>query len=860
MDSILEWYCADKYLEEVQGDLHEWYASRYSQHPSTARIRYLLAVFQYFTLQRTKPFQNLISHPKYLTMKNILLLTYRNFLKNKLSGSIRLVNLVVGIGVFLLAFTYAKYELAYDAYHEKANGIYRVGYSFDAKPWAATPVGLGSYALENVAEVQGMTRFLRIWETTISYKDKQFYETGGFMADSSIFELFSYSMLRGNPTTALKEKMSIVLTESLAKKYFGNEDPIGKSLTLSMDLDSETGVQGTRMVTGIIEDIPEQSHLRFDFICPAHTLRDERLREWRNFWVYTYLDLGHNPDLKQVRTLLKDKYVDLRGMDEETSRIVEVVLTPIRKIHLYTNHEKEYADNGNIYNVWILFSIGLFILVVSSINFVNLTIIQGLDRAREVGLRKTVGASRYQLVLQFMSENLVLLLLAGISCILLLAALTPLLQEFSGLNLPLNAYHNPVLLLYILVILVALQMVSGIYPALVLSKFQPADIIKTGGRSIPLKRVGYTRKVLIVMQFTISLVLVIASIIVYDQLNFIQTKDLGFQKDQVLLLNHNRAIAESFSSFENELRSQPGIISVSTSSSVPGYRIMMEGTQEIGSEDEYHTRLLLADDSFLETFDVELITGKPFKPKIAGDWLEYYLNESAAKQLFGDRDPINKPIYVSRDSGYVVGVVRDFNFKSLHSDIEPLTIRNLPESDFGFISIKFDAQRTSDVIATVEQAYRKVFPHLPSPDYEFLDNRFEHLYFAEIKLKTVVWVFCMITIVLTISGIIGIATYSARKRVKEIAIRKVLGGDLKEMIFILSKSFLVLLVISLMIGLPGAFFLSDWWLQDFAYRIYIGPGIFVLSTLVLAFVVLVSFSWVTFTKVKTNPAKVLRSE
>lgn len=861
IDRILEWYCSERYLEEVQGDLHEWYDQTLQRKSTTiANLRYILAVFQYFSLFRLKPFQHLINNPNYLSMKNIALLTFRNFKKNKLAGMVRIANLIIGIGIFLLALIYTNYELSYDDYHKKANDIYRAGISFESNPWAATPLGLGIYALENSPDVKQMTRFMRIWETSIQYKDRQFYERGGFMADSSIFDLFSYHMIQGNPKTAMKDKMSIVLTEQLAKKYFGNEDPIGKSLNLSFDLDQKTGEQGTRIVTGVIADIPEQSHLTFDFICPAHTMSDAMLRAWKNFWVYTYVEINSASGLDNTQSIIKNQFIALNNYDEEIAKKIEVVLTPIRKIHLYTNHEKEYADNGNIFYVYILFSIGLFILIVSSINFINLTIIHGLDRAKEVGLRKTIGASRFQLINQFMSENFLLLTIAGIICLLMLALFEPLFRQFSGLNLPLNIVDNSKVLYTLIGVLATLQVVSGVYPALILSKFKPADIIKAGNQSIPLKRVGLTRKVLIVMQFSISMILVIGSFIVYSQLNFIQNKDLGFEKDQVLLIPLNPWIGDAFETLENQLLSVPGIQSISTSSSVPGYRIMMQGTMELGAVDDFHTRLLLANERFLDTYDIDLVAGRHFIKDLSDSEVEFILNETAAKQMFDTRDPINKSIITAGDTGRVVGVVKDFNFKSLHSDIDPLTIRNLSSATFGYASVKFDAMSVSSVTAAIDQASLDLFPHLPPLSYEFLDDRFSQLYQAETKLRSIVWVFCLITIMLTASGILGIAMYSAKKRAKEIAIRKVLGGNITEMIAILSKSFLYLLLIALAIGLPGAFLLSDWWLQDFAYRIAIEPGVFIVSALVMAVLITMSFGFMTFKTASANPAQVLKSE
>jgi len=859
-DRFLEWYCSEYYLEEVQGDLYEWYNKKVNLVGiRKARFFYAIAVFRYLHFSRIKHIQKLISHPKYLSMKSILKITFRNLRRDKLSGFIRVGNLTMGISVFLLALIYAGYEMGYDRFHEKSDRIYRIAMSFDSDAWAASPMGLGAYALANVPEIKNMTRFMPIRDSWIKFGENQFYEPAGFHADSATFKMFSFSMIKGNPDTSLENPRAIVLTETLAKKYFGDEDPMGKLLELSADADREGNIE-PRIVTGVIKDIPQRSHLQFDYICSANSMDADFLRRWRNFWVYTYVEIEEGAGIENTKSIIKNKFAEMRDINESELSRIEIVMTPIDKIHLFTNYEKEYADNGNIFYIYILFSIGVFVLVISCINFINLTIIKGLDRAREVGLRKTVGASKHQLVVQFLGENLVLLLIAGVICLLALALLTPVFMRFSGLDLPLNVINNPSLLIPLAVILLVLELISGLYPALILSRFRPADIMKAGGVSIPMRRIGFTRNILMFLQFSLSIILVIGSIIVYSQLRFIQGQDLGFEKDQVLLLKLNRTIARDFETFENELLQLSGVKSISTSSSVPGYRVMVEGVNEIGVEDENDdSRLLYADETFLETYKIQLVKGKNFDGNINRGDNEFMLNESGAKMLFGDQDPINKEITISNDTGLVVGVVKDFNFQTLHNDVEPLTISNLPIALFGYASIKFEAKSTRDVLDAIDLAGSKIYPDLPPLTTEFLDDRFKQLYLTETKLQTIVWVFCLITIILTISGIFGVASYNASKRAKEIAIRKVLGGNLAELLKQLSKGFLYLLVTALLIGLPGAYYLSKWWLQEFAYQVPINPMVFVISTFTMLFIVLISASMVTFRAATNNPAEVLRN-
>lgn len=852
IDRILEWYCHDYYLEEVQGDLHEWYYNQLENSSRLLNARYLFLVIRYYSLTRSKSFQKLITNPNYLSMKNILLITYRNLKKDKISGFMRLANLAFGISVFLLVLVYANYELNYDRYHENGADIYRIGQdSGGNRAWAAGPIGLGPYLAENVSDVKRMTRFIPARETWIEVGEKKLYEYGGYFADSTALRMFTYEMIQGNPKTALVDPLSIVLTESMAKKYFGDEDPMGKSMKLLVDRGA------SRIVTGVIKDVPAQSHLPFDFLCSLYSYGDEEYqRSWRNYFVYTYIEADEDK-IPNISNLMRSETLARYNAPEDA--FFKPIFTPLHKIHLYTNQEKDNADHGNVYHVYILFSIGLFVLIISCINFINLTIIKGLDRAKEVGLRKTVGAFRHQLIAQFMGENLVLLLFAGICSLFMLGLAAPFFRDLSGLDLPLNFISSPEILIPLAIILISLQLFSGIYPALVLSKFRPAEIIKSAGSvSLSLKKIGLTRKVLIITQFSLSIILVIGSIIVYNQLSYIKGKDLGFEKEQILLIDLNYSLRQKLDALKENLRSIPGVRNVALSEDVPGYRISMEGVWPLGSTEETMSRLTTADENFLETYDIELAAGENFKTSNENE-MQFIINETMAAICFGDRNPIGESM-VWRDTGRVVGVVKDFNFKSLHTEIEPLTIIRDLDIDYGSVSIRFNPKSTDEVLAGIDQISRSVYPDLPKIEPLFLDNRFGQLYLAENRLQTIVWFFCLITIVLTISGIFGVASYNAHKREKEIAIRKVLGAGPSEMIWQLLKGFVVLLGSALLIGLPGAYYLVNWWLQDFAYQVTINPFIFVGASIAMLALIILSSGMVTLKATQSNPAATLKNE
>jgi len=855
IDKFLEWYCSEYYLEEIQGDLHEWFQRRVeTQGPRKARRMYLLDVLRYLRVFRTKPFHQLTNSPNYLSMKNVFKITYRNLLKDKISGFIRISNLVIGITVFLLALIYARYELNYDQFHPNKDNLYRVGMMNQGNPWAAMPLGLGMFAEENVPGVERMTRLLPIYDTWLKYEDNKFYEKRGYEADSSIFQMFGIEFIAGNPRTALERPDAIVLTESIAKKYFGDKDPTGKMVQLLADRGH------SRQVTAVIKDLPDQSHLQFDFLCSMYYMSSESLHRWRNFFAYTYLELAPGADVENAKKLIIEEARTRYKVDE--SVLGETILTPITKIHLYTNYEKEFADNGNVYYVYILFCIGVFVLLISSINFINLTVIKGLDRAKEVGLRKTIGASRQQLIVQFLSENMFYLLFSGVVSLILLTGLAPYFRDFSGLNLPLSFWNNPGVLLSLTGIIVTLELISGIYPAFVLSKFQPAEVIKPGMSSgSPMRRVGLVRQSLIVAQFSLSVILIIGSMVVYDQLTYIQSQDLGFEKDQVLLSELNSDILAKRDVFRDKLLEIPGIKSMSISTSVPGYRIMMETVKKLDGSEETDTRLMYADQYMPQTYDLQFVAGKDFSDQVPERETEYILNEQLATQLFSDgQNPIGVKIKHGRDTGRVVGIVKDFNFKSLHSGLEPLLIKRLKRAYWGYLSIRFESKNTNDVLIAVEEASREVYPDLPVIETQFLNDRFAQLYQAEFKLQNIAWVFCLLTILLTISGIFGVATYNAHKRSKEIAIRKVLGGGLFEMLKQLNRGFVVLFVAALVLAIPGAYYLANWWLQDFAYQVGLNPLIFLISSVSLLVIVMISSGYVTVKAANANPAEVLKSE
>lgn len=856
-DKFLKWYCSNEYFEEVQGDLHEWFYQRVEEvGVKKARRFYYLDVIRYFHSFRLKNTYKLSNNSKFLSMKTLFKLTFRNLRRDGLSALLRIGNLSLGIVIFLLTLVYARYELNYDTFHNDYERIYRLGHSLRGNPWAAGPTGLGAFLQSDMPEVEVATRVMPVQETWLKRGDIIFNEKNGQFVDEQFFEVFNHQAIDGVLSEALKDVRSVVLTESMAIKYFGTENPIGQIV----EFGDERGK--TRVVTAIIADVPEQSHLQFDFLIPIMTFGERFTTRWRNWGTYNYAKLYADADLKAFTDKVKQGYLD--SYPNSDPSLLETFVTPITDIHLKTNHEKELADNGNISYVYVLLSVGIFVLLISCINFVNLSVIKGLDRGKEVGLRKTMGASGSQVITQFLGENLIVICLASLLSLVALAALAPVFRNFSELNLPLNGFYNTDILWPVVILIVLLELICGAYPAIVLSRFKPANILKVGGKgALKNRRLGFLRKGLIVLQFGISLVLIVSSFLIYDQVSYIQNRDMGFEKDQVLVVTLEDEVRAGFASFRDRLNGISGVRAVSASSDVPGYRISIEPLEELDvtKPDGFsppEMRGIMTDDEFVTAYGLELLEGRDFRKNLSDGITEYLLNEAAVKVVFEGRYPLAKRVVYRGDTGRVVGIVKDFNYKTIHTEVEPLVIGSRPR--WNKASIRFDPQRTTEVLDGIADLSEELFPGFPAVEAEFLSSRFAHLYKAETKLKSLVWLFCLISILLTMSGIFGVATYIAKQKTREIAIRKVLGSGVAALFQLMSRSFIMLLTLSVVISLPLAYYLSGWWLQNFAYQVPIGATGFVLSILGVFFLVLLSSGLVTLKAVRANPTEALKGD
>ncbi len=851
-DKLLQWYCSESFLEEIQGDLHEWFYKRVErQGAAKARLFYFLDVIRFFRTFRLKSYHELSPNSNNMLGHHIKL-AIRNFSRDKFSFILKTGNLAVGIAVCLMVLVYVDFERNYDKKLPNSNNIYRLEHIFQGNRWAATPVGIGPYALDNVPEVKSMVRFLKVNDTWFKYKDKIFTEENGYYTDTTVLDHFNFEFIKGNPETALDLVNSIVLTESLALKYFGKEDPIGALIELEMDGGN------TRMVTGVIKDIPFQTHLKFDFLVPNHVMSDERLRRFSNWGTYTYVKLEDGADLITVSKPIASAYHKFYKMEED---MLQVAFIPFADIHLYSNSEKEITANSNIQYLYILSIAALFVLAISIINFTNLNIIRGLGRSKEVGIKKAIGAFRNQLINQSLVETLLSIVIGAGMGILLFYLALPFFRDFSGLPITYSPELLAQILLAIFVLILIISLLGGLYPALLFASFKPSEIIKTGNST---SNSGFgiimLRKTMIVLQFVISTVLIIGSVVIYSQLDHISNKKLGFEKDQVILIPMGREMRSSMEAIKQELLGYGGIVQVASSSHVPGYRIMVEGLVDVASKEELLVRMMHASPEFLETYGIKIVEGRDFtRSQLDDDQGEWIINRTAQKLMYEDKNPIGQIAAWGNENGPVVGVMEDFHYQSLHAEIMPLAIYRNP-GWVTYASVKFKAQSVDNAINAIKTTGKKLFPNLPPIEYEFLEKRFGTLYQSEMRLKSLVWIFCGISILLTISGIIALSTYMAKERTKEFAIRKVLGSSTINIINLMGRGVVILALISLVISIPASYYLINWWLQNFAYPASIGFGIYVLSATMLIVIILTSAAQITLKTAYTSPVKSLRSE
>jgi putative ABC transport system permease protein len=798
--------------------------------------------------------------------KNYLKVAFRNLRKQKGYAFINISGLAIGMAACLMIFLWIHDELSYDTYHEKADRIYRL--TIDANmgtqmkvPVSPTPAGPA--LVEEYPEVLQAVRLTRPNRSPVVVGDKSYFEENVAFADNTIFEVFSFPFLEGDPKTALKTAYSAVITEDTAKKYFGDESPIGQMIKFGGDREYA--------IMGVVMNVPVNSHFSFNILRSMETRYVEArplMENWLAVSQYTYVLLAENADpvsLEQKLPAFIDKNMGAILKNYGASLVLH--LQPLKKIHLHSDFPGDIAAQGDIRSVYLFAGIALFVLIIACINFVNLSTARSATRAKEVGMRKTLGAVRHRLVGQFLGESILYSMLSLILAVVLILAAMPWFNALLGRNLNLNIFQVPWLVPGFVCLALIVGMTAGSYPAFFLSSFHPVRVlrgrIRTGTKNLRFRRI------LVIAQFAISVVLIIGTMMIYKQLTFMKLKELGFEKEHIVVLpGLSDVMASSYETMRNEFKNIPGVVNVGASSMVPGQGIKKSLFQPEGFTREQSQPMdyRFIDPDYLSTLEIKIAAGRNFSEDLATDRTESVLINETAAEKFGWDEPIGKQFILdSQQSGQegetrinVIGVVEDYHSTSLREKIEPMILFYDP-TQYTTFAIRIAPTNIQKTINLIQNKWKTILPLKPF-DYFFLDDSFDSQYRAEERMGNLTLRFSLLAIFIGCLGLFGMASYTTEQRTKEIGIRKVLGASTGIIVSMLSKEYLVLVAVGNLIAWPVAYIMMRSWLDNFAYRTPLAFWIFATAAAMSIAVALLTVSYQSIKAALSNPVKSLRYE
>lgn len=797
--------------------------------------------------------------------KNYLKIAWRNLWKNKGYSAINIGGLAIGLTCFLLIAMFIKNELSYDSYHEKGDNIYRIVHhgsedNFEDRwVWGNAPVGPALKA--DFSEVVEKVQFSGRSEILLEYNKRSFQEGQTFYVDETVFNVFSWPLLAGNPKTALEAPYSIVLTESTANKYFGTEDPIGKTINGAGGRAND----GIYTVTAVMKDIPSNSHFSFDALMSMSSFyqtRPEIFEAWGYVDFYTYFLVSDNFDQQAFQTKMPE-FLKRNRPEENAEYYYDLSFEPLKDTYLNSEAARQPGITGSLSNIYIFAIIGLFILIIACINFMNLATARSLERAKEVGVRKVIGADKKGLRIQFLSESMLMVFIASLIGLILAMICLPGMSEITGKQFPHDEVFNEFNLLLYFGTALIIGLLSGSYPAFVLSSFKPSSVLKGVFRTS--QKGNNLRKGLVIFQFSLSIALIASTVIVYFQLGFMLDKNLGFDREQQLVIDFNwdGEVLDNMETIKSEFVNLPEVVSVAGSRTVPGGHFPAAGTEIEtfeGNMEHFEPFLYEIDFDFITHYDIEVVAGRSYSRDFVTDSLSaMMINESAAKS-FGYSNPseiIGKRFEQWGREGTIVGVVKDFNYLSLHQKVAPLALRY---SQYGkYLSIKVKSANMQQAITNIERKWTELAPHRPFL-YSFLDESFNTQYEADFKFKNLFSIFSFLAILIACLGLLGLATYSAVQRTKEIGVRKVLGAEVSSIVTLLSKDFMKLVFVAILIATPFSWYAMNRWLNVYAYQIEISWWIFALSGGIALAIAIATVSFHAIKAARQNPVKSLRTE
>ena len=805
--------------------------------------------------------------------KNYFKIAFRSLLKNKGFSAINIFGLAIGIATCLLITLYVLDELSYDKYNKQADRIYRVDneikFNGNYINLAQAPALMGSTMVREIPQVEQYTR-LRWYGSFLVKKGTENIQEGmvGY-ADSSLFDVFTLPLIAGNAKTALKENHSLVITETIAKKYFNRTDVVGNTMLIN-----DTG---NYKITAVIKDIPKQSHFHFDFFVPMMESYGSHNDDWLSENWSTYILLKKNADVKKVTAQL-NPLIDRHVAPQLQSAVkisladfnkgggyIRASLTPLTAIHLHSNKTAELDANGNAEYVYIFSAIALLILLIACVNFMNLSTARSSNRAKEVGVRKVLGSLKANLIQQFLTESFLISFIALLFAIVIAGLLLPYFNQLAGKEIHSSSLFQPFMLLSLVALMLVVGLLAGSYPAFFLSSFKPIDVLK-GKLANGFKR-SWLRNALVVFQFVISIVLIFGTLVIYNQLTYILNKDIGFNRNQVVTINHADVLGNETESFKNKLLQIGGVQSATATSYLPVNNYRNSSTYFTSPTLDPGTAINMqawtVDENYVSTLGLQMLQGRNFSTQFLTDSTGVIINEAAAKFLT-TKDLLNKKIYNLANMQtnaqlqfHIIGVVKNFNFSSLRDVVTPLAL--FLGKNNGTISVRVSSTDVPAVLAQIKKEWNSMAPAKPF-DYSFMDDDFNRLYTTEQRTGQIFITFAMLAIVIACLGLLGLVTYAAEQRIREIGIRKVLGATVANIVNMLSFDFLKLVIISAAIAFPLAWWAMNKWLQSFAYRTNIQWWMFAIAGMAAIAIALLTVSFQAIKAALANPVKSLRTE
>lgn len=802
--------------------------------------------------------------------KNYLKIAFRNLWRNKVYSFLNISGLAIGTAVCLMITLFVSYELSFDRLHNKSDRIYRL-YQYvslpdlESKFWAMSTYPMATSLVEDYSDIENYVRFANRGDIMVKQEVEHLFLQDNYFVDSTFFQVFDFPLLKGNPQTALNQPNSVVITEATAQKLFGDKNPMGESIEILGD-----AWEGTKLcqVRGVLKNLPGNSHLQFEALFSMSTLDlTKHDVSWKttNHWTFTYLLLSENAQIGQLE---KDFPNFLNKYQESWySEYFQLHLQPLLGMHLDSQNITYDFLNTHKFNrqyVHVFIGLALLILGLASVNFINLSTARSVNRAKEIGIRKTVGAYRWQLISQLTGEAILFSLIAMSLAIFIVDLSLPFMNQLIDRPLSFHPFQNPILYLLLPIISIVVGILSGIYPALYISAYEPIKVLK--GKMYTNRKQFSLRNVLVVGQFSIAIGLIVATLFVVKQLNFLRNRDVGFNKDQVLLVNLQGLNAKDYELFKDKLLENSLIPDVTAAWQRLGTRFNQLGCKFEGDTTEAWIDAYInsVDYNYFDFYEIKLLAGRSFSKKYARDKNKaYIINEATAKTLgLSPEEAIGKKFALSweqDDMGTIIGVSKNFNHNSLHYSVEPVAIVVSDNWTYAELSIRLDKENVSSAIAYIEQQWNEFFPKNPF-EFSFLDQHFEEVYQDEKRVSQVVSIFTLLAILVACLGLFGLAAFTTQQRTKEIGIRKVLGASTQGILALVLKDFVRLIIIAILIACPVAYWFIREWLQSFAFRVEIDVIAFAIASLGAILIASLTVLYHAGRSATTNPIEVLRNE